>query len=230
MAGRPTLGQQLTMEFISCFIIVFTIQNSGTKFYGAFSIAVSFFIGVFLAAKVSGAHLNPAVSFMAFLNERVENPTAHPQKTLYYMLFQFLGCLLGGLLSDVLGGDTVKPAFSNITFFGAFLSETIFTFFLCLGVSVIADPYSNTDPAMCGMVVAVIIFVTAISIGPFTSAMVNPAIGIALALSSAVVKENQDLDLIFAYLLAPLIGGYGAHLIYIKFIKPAMQTDQIEDQ
>ena len=230
MANRgPTLGQQLTMEFFSCFIIVLTIQNSGTKFYGAFSIAISFFIGVFMAAKISGAHLNPAVSFMAFLNEKVENPATRSSKTLYYMLFQFLGCLFGGLLSDVLGGDTVKPAFS-VHYSNGFISEAIFTFVLCLGVSVIADPYSNTDPAMCGMVVSGIIFVTAISIGPFTSAMVNPAIGVALALSSSVVKDNQDLGLIPIYIVAPLIGAYAAHIVYIKTIKPAMQTDQIEDE
>lgn len=227
----PSTFQKCALEFFSCFIIVFTIQNTGTKFYGAFAIAISFFIGVFIAAKVSGAHLNPAVTFMVYLNDRYKNPhNTRIEKYLPYVAAQILGCLLGGLLSDVLGGDTVKPALTEVSAFGAFLSEAMFTFFLCLGVSVIADPNSGMDPAMCGMVVCGLIFITAISIGPYTSGIVNPAIGLALVISGAIVKDTQDIAILPIYLLAPLVGSWAAHSIYVRFIQPNMPQEHVNDE
>lgn len=227
----PSIFQQCSMEFFSCFLIVLTIQNTGTKFYGAFAIAVSFFIGVFIAAKVSGAHLNPAVTLMVYLNDRKKDPYGTKFKNyLYFMFAQLLGSALGALLSDVLGGDTVKPAISHVSLFGAFLAEGFFTFFLCLAVSMIADPHSGTDPAMCGIVVCVLIFITAVSIGPYTSGVVNPAIGMALVLASSIVKGDQDFRAVPLYIIAPLAGGAIAHMVYVKFIKPAMQQDSIRDE
>lgn len=223
----PSMFQRCSMEFFSCFLIVFTIQNSGTKFYGIFSIALSFFIGVFIAAKVSGAHLNPAVTFMAYLNDAYKSSNTSFTKTyLPYMFSQTLGSLLGGMLSDVLGGETVHPAISDVSLGGAFISEGFFTFFLCLGVSVIADPNSGMDPAMCGLVVCSIIYITATSIGPFTSGVVNPAIGIALTLSSWVIKGVNDSRLLPLYIIAPLFGAYAAHFVYVRTIKPAMQPQE----
>jgi len=209
---------------------VFTIQNTGTKFYGAFAIAVSFFIGVFIAAKVSGAHLNPAVTFMVYLNDRYKNPHNTPiERYLPYIAAQFLGCLLGGLLSDVLGGDTVEPTI-KLSVIAGFLAEAFFTFFLCLGVSVIADPNSGMDPAHCGMVVCSLIFITAISIGPYTSGIVNPAIGLSLVLAGSIVKDSQDLAILPTYLIAPLVGSWAAHSVYVRFIQPHMPSEHVNDE
>ncbi len=222
----PSTFQKCTMEFLSSFIIVFTIQNTAPKTYGAFAVAVSFFIGVFLAAKVSGAHLNPAVTFMVYLNDKERNP--HSTQLITYVPYvcsQILGALLGALLSDVLGGATLSPVIKNMSLTNAFFAEAFFTFFLCVGVSVIADPHSGMDPAMCGLVVCTLIFITAVSIGPYTSGVVNPAIGIALVVAGDVVKGIEDFSVLPLYIIAPLAGAYGAHQLYIKIIRPGMQQE-----
>jgi len=232
MAKGPTIFQQCTMEFFSCFLIVLTIQNAGTKTYAAFAIAVSFFIGVFIAAKISGAHLNPAVTFMVYFNDKERNPHATKiTKYLPLIAAQILGATFGALLSDVLGGFTQTPQI-KLSYFQGFLAEALFTFFLCVGVSVIADPHSGMDPAMCGMVVCTLIFLTAVSIGPHTSGIVNPAIGIALVTAASVKNIKKDFDpmVTFVYILAPLVGAYVSHILYVKIIRPAMQQDRIEDE
>jgi len=65
-------------EAIGSFFIVLAIQNAHTFEYGVFAIALSFLLAVFLAAKVSGAHLNSAVTLTIFLNEMKDSKASTP--------------------------------------------------------------------------------------------------------------------------------------------------------
>jgi glycerol uptake facilitator-like aquaporin len=71
----------LLFEFIGTFVFFYVIANVGDPL----SIAAAFFGAVVFAAKVSGANLNPGVSFMMYLLKRIDATTL-----LQYALVQLL--------------------------------------------------------------------------------------------------------------------------------------------
>jgi len=71
----------LLFEFVGTFVFFYVIANVGDPL----SIAAAFFGAVVFAAKVSGAHLNPGVSFMMFLLKNI-NGTQLVQYALVQLL------------------------------------------------------------------------------------------------------------------------------------------------
>jgi len=215
-------------EAIGSFFIVFTIQMAHNHDYGVFAIALSFFLSVFLAANMSGAHLNSAVTLCIFLNEtKSKKAGSTPVEKYYgYVIAQIVGGTVAGLLASSLHGDEtivalgVKEGVNGST---AFVYEMLYTGLLCFMVSIICDENYNPkpEPALIGLLVAGVIFVQANAIGSTTGGVINPSIGISLLLAKALGAQGFiQFNRVFLYILAPCVGAFGAHWGYETFIKP----------
>ena len=168
-------------EFIGTFVLV--LVGCGTaSFTGGDIVITPIAFGLTLMAiiytigNVSGAHVNPAVSFGMFLTKKMD-----VKEFLIYMLVQFLGAiaaaallglLLGGFSSlgaNTYGGE--EQLATNVWL--ALIVEIILTFIF---VSVILNVTSKKEnAAVAGLVIGLTLLVVHVFGIPFTGTSVNPA-------------------------------------------------------
>lgn len=190
-----------------------------------FGWAIAVFVGVFVAAKNSGAHLNPAVSIaFAYLN-KISIDTLP-----IYLGGQFLGAMMGAFLvwltyrqhfvatDDVVAklacfstGPAIQNTFQNL------VSEIIGTFVLIFGVLYIAAP-SSTLGALDALPVALLVLGIGLSLGGTTGYAINPArdLGprIMFALLPVGKKGGSDWRYSWIPVLGPVVGALLAAIVY----------------
>jgi MIP family channel proteins len=203
----PATGRRLLAEFIGTFALVFAgcgaiMVNAKTEgALGQVGIAITFGLVImamiYATGHVSGAHLNPAVTFAFALTRHF--PWS---RLLGYWSAQVAGALaaaavLRGSLGDIASVGATVPSGSDGQ---AFLWELVLTFFLMFVIMAVA-----TDTRAVGEAAAIAIGGTvglaAMFGGPITGASMNPA----RSLGPGIV--SGELDAIWVYLLAPLAGA-----------------------
>ena len=210
---RPLLARALVAEAIGTFALVFAgcgaiMVDAKTGALGHIGIAFSFglviMVMIYALGHVSGAHLNPAVTFSFALTRHF--PWT---RTAAYWLAQLAGALvaaalLRGSLGDIAHLGATYPSGTDGQ---AFLWETVLSFFLMLVIMAVA-----TDTRAVGEAAAIAIGGTvgldAMFGGPISGASMNPA----RSLGPAIV--TGDLHAIWIYLLAPIAGAALAALTY----------------
>ena len=192
-------------------------------------------MAIYLTAKVSGAHLNPAVT-LALAAFR-----GFPwRKVLPYSIAQVIGAFLGAALtylnyrpafhsfdpdlSKTAGVFTTFPAYPDLPVAG-FLDQVIGTAILVLLVFALSDernmpPAANLAPVLVGLVVVLI----GMSFGALHGYAINPArdLGPRLFVVLAGFRNNGMTDGTGAYLvpiIAPLIGGLAGGGAYDLLIR-----------
>jgi glycerol uptake facilitator protein len=203
---------------------------------GADLLGISFAFGLVITAlvyaigKVSGCHINPAVTFALAATKRFpwrEVPA--------YVAGQFVGAVLGALAIWALFAHTGidlgmgQTSFneSTTTWGSAIFAEGIGTAILMFAILGIVDTRSPGDFAgivIGGTVVAIIMVV-----GPVTGASLNPARAFGPELISAIgsgpTHWNQYLPV---YLLPGLVGAGVAALAYDFLSTPRRQVMPIQ--
>ncbi|MCW2995428.1 MAG: aquaporin family protein [Conexibacter sp.] len=251
---RQTLGGELAAEFLGTFILIMFGTGSvamavsalnqsgrGTEIFQAsgdwllicwgWGLAVT--LGVYVAGGVTGAHLNPAVTFANAL--RRDFPW---RKVLPYSAAQLVGAFAGaavvylnyhgaidsynsvhhivdrgsadGATTFSIFGTTPAPYFHN--WFGPFLDEVIGTALLICVLFALTDernqpPKANLAPFVVGLVIVAI----GISFGANSGYAINPArdlgprllAGVAGWGSNAVPGDYGDISF---YMWIPIVG------------------------
>lgn len=179
---------------------------------------------VYYTAKISAAHLNPAVSLTFCILGHVS-----PWEMLCYWTAQVSGCGIGALLlAGLIPGLHVRetpskrmtrsgcfyPA-SSLTDFGIFAWEAVCTTtFIAPIFSVVwytqrKRGYGNTGPLIVGLS----LLGNALAAGPFTGASLNPARSVA----SPMVFDCTSTPKMYLYVLGELAGGLAASLLVIPW-------------
>lgn len=214
------LSRALVAEFIGTFALIFIGAGSVALGLGGL-VGVAFAHGlvvlgfVYAYGHVSGAHVNPAVTFGVWTAGKMETPRA-----LAYMAIQLLGGVAGGLaLGWVLGGRgtglgmtrlasglAVGGATISITPLVGVVLEAILTFFLANAV--LGAAVSGKGGAGAGIGIGMTLTFAILMAGPLTGGSLNPArsLGPAVAMGS---YEN-----LWVYFVGPLLGGAVAGLLY----------------
>ena len=258
MNPKPTLMAELIAEFLGTFVLIllgvgvvamvvlFPTNNPGEIIHGGFTnitlawgLAVT--MGIYVAGKVSGAHLNPAVTLALAVFR------GFPwRKVLPYSIAQTAGAFLAAalvfcnylpafrqvdpLLDHTAGVFTTFPAFPAILQAG-FLDQLIGTGLLVLLIFAITDEYNsppgaNLAPAMIGLVVVAI----GMSFGGMHGYAINPARDFGPRLFTAVAGfSNNGLTdgphVWWIPVVAPLLGGLAGAAIYDfgirRFLRPS---------
>jgi len=258
MSPKPSLMAELIAEFLGTFVlmlfgigvvamvVLFPSTNPGALVHGGFTNitlgwGLGVTMGIYVASKVSGAHLNPAVTLALAVFR--DFPW---RKVLPYSAAQIAGAFAASALvfwnylpafhqadpqlDHTAGVFTTFPAFPQLPQAG-FLDQLIGTGLLVLLVFAITDefnspPGANLAPAMIGLVVVAI----GMSFGGMHGYAINPArdFGPRLFTVFAGFRNNGLTDgnrVWWIPVVAPLAGGLAGAAIYDygirRFLRPS---------
>jgi len=203
-------------ELVGTFTLVFIgagagalAASNGSGLVGvALAHGIALVVIVYAWGSISGAHVNPAVTFSLAVVGRIGWG-----KALRYWVAQLLGAAVAGFLLLFLLGSTgslgmTLPA-DSVTPIQAILVEAVLTFFLVTAVfgSAVAGRNGNAAALAIGLVLTMDILMG----GSLTGGSMNPArsFGPALALF-----RFEDF---WIYVVGPFLGGGLAALLYDRF-------------
>ncbi|MBE0672576.1 MAG: aquaporin [Anaerolineales bacterium] len=204
-------------EFIGTFALVFIAAGAGMV--GAAPIAAALAYGLALAVfayaygHISGAHLNPAVTFAFLLNQTLKWGQA-----IFYWIAQFSGAILAAWLLQTiavsLGGTLQGGATTGLLTDKqpvlAMVVEALLTFFLVN--TILNTAVAGNGGKFAGWVTGVTLAVAVLGGGALTGASLNPARTFGPAIFVGPSYTNVYTYVI--YLFGPLIGATLAVLVY----------------
>lgn len=198
-----------------------TFGNNGGWIVITFGWAIAVFVGVYISAAASGAHLNPAITIsLAFKSGDWSNVPV-------YIAGQMLGAMIGATLVwanyrqhyDATGDADAKlatfcnaPAIKSI--FHNLLSEIIGTFVLVLGVLFISKPH-DTLGALDALPVALLVLGIGLSLGGSTGYAINPARDLAPRIMHAILPMKGKRDSNWRYSWVPVVGPIAGGLLAV---------------
>ena len=202
-------------EFIGTVILVFLGCGSAAiagSTLGTLGIALAFGLAIVAIAysvgRVSGGHVNPAVSLAMFINKKLDK-----KDFCGYVVAQVLGAIVGAAcLSLVISTTTlVNPGlgtngFANnstvgISMIGALFVEIIATFIFVLAILGVTSDEKNGSVA--GIVIGLVLTLIHIVVIPLTGTSVNPA----RSLGPALLVGGEALTQVWVFIVAPLVGA-----------------------
>lgn len=258
MSKPPTLAAEVIAEFLGTFVLILfgtgvvamvvlfpgdapAVAHGGyTNITLGWGLAVT--MGIYVAGKISGGHLNPAVTLTLAVFR------GFPwRKVLPYSVAQTAGAFLAAALvyrnylpafhqfdpqlEKTAGVFTTFPAFPELLQAG-FLDQVIGTALLLLLVLAITDelnvpPGANLAPLMIGLVVVAI----GMSFGGMHGYAINPARDFGPRLFAAVAgfKNNGLTDgprVWWVPVVAPLLGGLLGAAVYDFGIRRFLRAAQ----
>jgi glycerol uptake facilitator protein len=183
----------------------------------AFGIAVA--IAIHVVGKVSGCHINPAVTIALAFRGRFPWKDVIP-----YIAFQLAGAVIASLLfvaclgvqaSSTYGlGATTLNTGAGVTMLMGMIGEAIGTFLLMItimGVAVDGRAPAGWAGWIIGMAVAGII----ITLGPMTGSSINPARTFGPYVGNQIFGGRAPWDqFIVVYTLGPIVGAVVAAFVW----------------
>ena len=211
-------------ELIGTFVLVFfgvgtAVFTGGDLVATALAFGLTVMVMSVTVGKVSGCHLNTAISLAMFLDKQID-----AKKFAFYVVFQIIGAVIAGALIVCLtmgmtdfSFETVRNMDLGANFvhgtgkaWVGILAEVILTFIFVLVVFGATDKshqgvFTEFGGFFIGLALAMVHMV---GIG-ITGTSVNPARSIGMAIFSA-----DYLGDVWIFIVAPLIGGVLAWLVY----------------
>lgn len=205
-------------------------QGSEAPFSGASLgfIAVAFGLivtaMVYTVGKVSGCHINPAVTFALAATKRFpwrEVPT--------YWVSQLAGGILGALAIWASYGDRaldLGAGFGVVDFNGAVTSWGSAMFIEALGTGILLFTIlgivdTRSPEGWAGLVIGLVIVAIIITVGPATNASINPARALGpLLVSDMNGSFHNWTEQLFAYIPANFVGAAVAAFAYDAIATP----------
>lgn len=216
-------------EGIGTFALVFFACGVAALGGGLLPTALTFGLVIvimsLLIGKISGCHINPAVSLACYMTKRMSS-----KDFLCYVIAQVLGGLLGAicLFGIIKMGADPSDAFfeiagSNFAFgadleaapiFGAMFVEVILTFVFVYVILHVTDEKHGVTKYAGLIIGATLLLVHLIGIN-LTGTSVNPARSIATAFGDLIFSgEATALKHVWIFILAPMGGGALAAVAY----------------
>nr|AFK48976.1 unknown [Medicago truncatula] len=208
-------------EFIATLIFVFAGVGSAIAYNdltsdaaldpaGLVAVAVAhafaLFVGVAIAANISGGHLNPAVTFGLAIGGNITILTG-----LFYWIAQLLGSIVASLLLNYVTAKSVPThgVAAGLNPIAGLVFEIIITFGLVYTVyATAADPKKGSIGTIAPIAIGFVVGANILAAGPFSGGSMNPARSFGPAVVSGNFADN------WIYWVGPLIGGGLAGLIY----------------
>ncbi len=227
------MGRKFAAEFLGTVLLVFFGAGVATLVLGyrifgsslaAGIIAISLAFGliyaslVYVIGPISGGHVNPAVTFGAYISRRMGLIEA-----VGYWVAQLAGGVVGALLlfwmmrtspfytksKTGLGANGYGAnSILHISGGGAFLVEVILTTFFVLVV--LSLTREEASVAVSGLGIGIALALANLIGVAFDGASVNPA----RSLGPAVVTGGAALSQVWVFLVAPMVGAVLAALLH----------------
>ncbi|MGH3521172.1 MAG: MIP/aquaporin family protein [Haloechinothrix sp.] len=193
----------------------------------AFAIAIAVAIYGFLA--VSGAHINPAVTFALAVTRRFPWIEVIP-----YIVAQLIGGVVGALLivaafgtgAADLGGVGGTSLGDGVSYGAGIVAEAIGTFILVFAVMALAVD-SRTPKGWAGLMIGLAVACAILVIGPLTGGSLNPARTFGPYLAATLFGGDVAWAQFALYWIGPLVGGAIAAVVYDLVAKPRMAEARV---
>ena len=202
----------MVLVLIGCGSAVFAGVHQGFESIGTLGVAFAFGLSVVAMAytigKISGCHINPAITLAMLIDKRISKKDAA-----MYMLFQTIGAIAGSVVLFLLIGNiessttyTGANGYTNMP--SALIAEIVFTFIFVLVV--LGSTSKGAENNLAGLVIGLTLVMVHIVCIPITGTSVNPARSIGPALFEGVEALKQ----LWLFIVAPFIGAALAAIVW----------------
>merc|ERR1719311_394626 len=160
---------------------------------------------IYALGSVSGAHLNPAVTFGVLLSGRNK---INPFDAIAYMCFQCLGGICAALLYLSIFGTAfmMRPVWQYSTG-DMCAAEILYTWALVYVVLNVATARLNSPNDYFGLAIGFTVVTGAISIGAISGCSLNPAVSIGSMVAAHYVHGLPAFHFSSFYIFAPFVGA-----------------------
>jgi aquaporin Z len=196
----------------SAVIASYYIGNVGISFaFGLSVLAMVYTIG-----SVSGCHINPAISISMLVAGKIS-----VKDTAFYVVFQCVGAIIGaGILYGIMAGNPSfniastglgANTYSTYSLASVLLAEIVLTFIFVLVVH--GSTHERVPKGFAGIAIGLtLVLIHLVSI-PIDGTSVNPA----RSLGPAIFVGGTALSQLWVFIVAPIIGGILAALVWKLF-------------
>lgn len=202
----------MVLVLVGCGSAVFAGVHQPFSEVGTLGVAFAFGLAVlvmfYTIGKISGCHINPAITLGMWLSERMSSKDAG-----MYMLFQVIGAILGSSVLYILAKDsgstttlTGANGYTNVMM--AFVAETVFTFIFVLVV--LGSTSKGANNQFAGIAIGLSLVMIHIVCIPITGTSVNPA----RSIGPALYHGGAALSQLWLFIVAPFLGGALASVVW----------------
>lgn len=174
----------------------FSVGTLGIAFaFGLSVVAMAYTIG-----KISGCHINPAITLGMYVAKKISGRDAAS-----YMVAQVIGAIIGSAILYVLAKDTTGATQTGANGYTdllpAFVAETVFTFIFVLVVFGVTSKGAENNFA--GLAIGLTLVLVHIVCIPITGTSVNPA----RSIGPALFEGGAALSQLWLFIVAPFLGA-----------------------
>lgn len=208
----------MVLVLMGCGSAVFAGAQQGFISVGTLGVAFAFGLSVVAMAytigKISGCHINPAITLGMLVSKKISGKDAG-----MYMIFQVIGAILGSAILYVLAKDsgsttTLTGANSYSNVLPAFVAETVFTFIFVLVV--LGSTSKGANNKFAGLAIGLALVLVHIVCIPITGTSVNPA----RSIGPAIFQGAEALSQLWLFIVAPFLGA-----VIAAFVWKAIDTE-----
>nr|AIA82918.1 AQPTIP [Gentiana rigescens] len=233
-AIQPDCIQALVVEFICTFLFIFAGVGAaitadklvGSALTGLFMVAIAhaLVVAVMISAgfRISGGHLNPAVTIGLCLGGNIT-----VVRSILYWIDQLLASVAACFLLKYLTGGLTPPIHqlaSGIDYGQGIIMEIVLTFSLLFSVyATCVDPKKGSLDGLGPLLVGLVVGANILAGGSFSGGSMNPARSFGPALVAGDWTDH------WVYWVGPLIGGGLAGFIYENFfiVRPVVGHERL---
>ena len=206
-------------EFIATFTlllaileaIILTTESSQALLIVSLVAGISVSILIYGFRKLSGAHMNPAVSTAMWLDNQLTTKVYFG-----YFIAQLFGSVLAAFVIELTHGDTyyvMGTTVPSLTESQAWMLEAALTFILVFTIFRCIDPARPKWDKFLAPAVGLVVFLEIYFAGPYSGASMNPA----RSFGPALVEGRTEYH--WLYFSAPLFGAAVARYFDLIFRK-----------
>lgn len=217
-----------------CGSAVLAANFSSEPFIGIGLVGVSLAFGLtvltiaYALGRISGAHLNPAVTIGLWAGGRVEASTVLP-----YLVSQILGGIAGAGILYVIAtgngsaiGDFAANGYGvhspgKYDLLSAFVTEFVMTFIFII-VIFGATEKDRAREAFAGIAIGLCLTLIHLISIPVTNTSVNPA----RSISQAVFVQGWALEQLWLFIAAPVLGAIAGGILYKSILRKTDFTEE----
>ena len=209
-------------EFLGTFMLVLLGCGSAVlagNAIGVVGIALAFGLAIVAIAysvgRISGGHVNPAVSLAMFINKKMD-----AKDFCGYVVAQILGAFAAsGILSLIVSMTELQEvglgangygdlSAVGLTLVGAFVVEIIATCIFVLAI--LGVTHNEKHSSVAGLVIGLVLTLIHIVTIPLTGTSVNPA----RSLAPAGLVGGEALSQVWVFIVGPLVGAAIAAIVW----------------
>ena len=187
----------------------------------ALAFGLTVMICIYVFGKISGAHLNPAVTIGLLVTKNIDLIDS-----IYYIVAQVVGACLGSLClflclgapAVTIGGLGATAPGLGVSYLQAMFAEFLGTFFLMMVVMGVAVD-KKAEPGFAGISIGMTVAAVIVVLGAFTGASINPARTFGPYLMDTLLGGANLWAFFPIYLIGPIFGAICAAIAYAYLAK-----------